>query len=106
MDKEFVDFLSKQFSKIDQRFDQQDKKFEEKLEEKFGEAKRHFGVLAEALKDDIRLLAEGHGILQNQMENTRKEIAEFRRDHEKSNKDLLSAIKFSYSDLDHRLTSL
>ena len=31
-----------------------------KIDEKFEEAKRHFGVLAEDLRDDIRTVADGH----------------------------------------------
>jgi len=59
------------------------------------EIKRHFDVVAEGLGDEIKLVAEGHDII-------RKEIQTFREEVKEEFKEVRSAIKFSYADLDHR----
>jgi len=61
--------------------------------------KRHFDVAAESLKDEIKLVAEGHSILDRKIDVLRKENAEEHRE-------ILSAIKFSYAELDHRIVTL
>jgi hypothetical protein len=48
------------------------------------EVKRHFGVVADGLRSDIRLVAEGHSALDRKLDETRQEIrqelADFRKD--------------------------
>lgn len=42
------------------------------------EVKRHFGVIAEALRDDIKLVAGGHDVLRHTIGDFREEVkAEF-----------------------------
>ena len=38
------------------------------------EIKRHFGVVAEALRSDIRQVAEGHAIIRHELQKHRGEI--------------------------------
>jgi len=49
--KELIDFLGKNFERIDERF--------EKIDERFEDARRHTGVLIEAVNHRIDLLVEG-----------------------------------------------
>ena len=57
------DSIDQRFDSIDQRFDAVDRRFDatdRKIDEKFEEAKRHFGVLADDLRGQIRVVADGH----------------------------------------------
>ncbi len=43
------------------------------------EIKRHFGVVAEALRSDIRQIAEGHAVIRHELQEMRTEFRdEFR----------------------------
>lgn len=95
------------------------------------EIKRHFDVIVESLREDIRAIAEGHGILagelrvvqkdlnalreQNEKEHKelRREIISVREDlntlregNEKEHREILSEIKSSYAGLNHRVSVL
>jgi uncharacterized protein involved in exopolysaccharide biosynthesis len=63
------------------------------------EIKRHFGVVVEGLRTEIRQVAEGHQVIRN-------EIQELREQNAREHKEILSAIKFSYAELDQRLTTV
>ena len=52
------------------------------------EIKRHFGVVAEGLRTEIRQVAEGHEVI-------RAEIQTLREENEQAHREILSAIKFS-----------
>ncbi len=54
------------------------------------EIKRHFGVIAEGLRTEIRQAAEGHEVI-------RHEIRTLREENEQAHREILSAIKFSYA---------
>ena len=45
------------------------------------EIKRHFDVVAESLKDDIKLIAEGHVLLNKTIGNLREDVDEFRKEN-------------------------
>jgi hypothetical protein len=48
--------------------------------EQMEEIKRHFGVVAEALRSDIRQIAEGHATIRHELQEHRGEIRdEFRK---------------------------
>ena len=83
MDKETREFFDRKFNAVDGKFE---------------ETKRHFGVVAEGLRTEIQQVAEGHQVI-------RDEIHALRQENEREHKEILSAIKFSYSELDHGLTS-
>ncbi len=38
------------------------------------EIKRHFGVIAESLRDEIKLVAEGHGLVRKYIQTVRGEM--------------------------------
>lgn len=54
--------------------------------------KRHFDVVAESLGQDIKLIAEGHVILNGKLD-------EFRKENAKTHGEILSAVKFSYCEI-------
>jgi hypothetical protein len=56
------------------------------------EIKRHFGVVTEGLRADIRLLAEGHQVLR---EEFKRELQEFRREVRTEFQEVKTMIKFS-----------
>ena len=114
------------------------------------EIKRHFDVVAESLRGDIKTIAEGHIILNRKIDEFRdgnekdhqemrkemwhavkglsrenekahqqmreenekahqeihQEISDLREENEKAHQEILSAIKFSYAELDRRLIIL
>ena len=52
------------------------------MEDKAVEAiKRHFDVVAESLRQDIKLVAEGHGILSGKVDDLRGEVGELREEN-------------------------
>lgn len=117
MDEELRIFLTEQFGalrrEIDQRFDGVDQRFagidqqfaelRRELDGRFAEIRRHFDVIGEGLRADIRLVAEGHALLREEL---RTEVQELRRESEAEHRETRAAIKFSYTELDRRLTRL
>jgi len=63
------------------------------------EIKRHFSVVAEGLEYKIQLLAEGITNVDEKLERFRKEVKE-------EFKEAKSMIKFSFAELDRRITTL
>ena len=96
------DAIDQRFDMVDRRFDAVDQRFGEvdrKIDEKFEGAKRHFGVLAEGLEGKIALIAEGHLVLQRQLqEHVEQNQAEHR--------ETVALLTSSYGDLDRRVTRL
>ena len=70
------------------------------------EIKRHFDVVAESLKDEIKLVAEGHSILDRKMDGLDKKVDKLRKENAEEHREILSAIKLSYAELDHRIVTL
>jgi hypothetical protein len=67
--------------------------------EQMEEIKRHFGVVAESLRSDIRQIAEGHATIRHELQEHRREIRdEF--------KEMRALMRLSFSQLDQRLTAL
>lgn len=67
------------------------------------EIKRHFGVIAEGLEHKIQLVAEG---VANLNEKFDREMTSLREENEAAHREILSAIKFSYAELDRRIRVL
>lgn len=44
--------------------------------EQMEEIKRHFGVIAESLRSDIRQIAEGHATIRHEIQEHRREVRE------------------------------
>lgn len=63
------------------------------------EIKRHFDVVAEGLRHEISIVAEGHEVI-------RREAGEFRGEVKEEFKEVKSLIKFSYAELDQRIRNL
>ena len=101
VDRRF-DAVDERFDAVDERFGAVDQRFGEvnrKIDEKFEEAKRHFGVVAEGLEGKIVLIAEGHLVLQRQLqEHVEQNQAEHR--------ETVALLTSSYGDLDRRVTRL
>jgi ABC-type phosphate transport system auxiliary subunit len=73
------------------------------FDEKAAETQRHFDVVAESLRADIRIIAEGHVMLNEKMDRMRQEL----RDEMRSGFDeVRSAIRFSYAEIDRRVSTL
>ena len=63
------------------------------------EIKRHFGVIAESLRSDIRQIAEGHATIRHELHEHREEIRdEF--------KEMRALMRLSFSQLDQRIRTL
>ena len=60
------------------------------------EIKRYFGVIAEALRSDLRQVAEGHTDIRRHLDETRDE---FRDEF----KEMRALIRLSFSQLDQRI---
>ena len=67
--------------------------------EEMEEIKRHFGVVAESLRSDIRQIAEGHAVIRHELQSQREEI----RDEFNQTRALLRS---SFGQLDQRVDTL
>jgi len=67
--------------------------------EQMEEIKRHFGVVAESLRSDIRQIAEGHATIRHELQGLRDE---FRDEF----KEMRALIRLSFSQLDQRIRTL
>lgn len=67
--------------------------------EQMEEIKRHFGVVAESLRSDIRQIAEGHATIRHELQDLR---GEFRDEF----KEMRALMRLSFSQLDQRIRTL
>jgi predicted nucleic acid-binding Zn-ribbon protein len=67
--------------------------------EQMEEIKRHFGVVAESLRSDVRRIAEGHATIRQELHGLRDEF----RDEFKETQALM---RLSFSQLDQRIHTL
>lgn len=63
------------------------------------EIKRHFGVVAESLRSDIRQIAEGHDVIRHELQHQREELRE-------EFKETKALTRYSFSQLDQRIHTL
>ncbi|MBM4307294.1 MAG: hypothetical protein FJ115_03760 [Deltaproteobacteria bacterium] len=113
MDKELKDFLDKKFTEVDNNFsridgkiDNLDKKIaqvDEKVDQKTEEVLHQFHIIAEDLGTKIKLVAEGVVNLNEKMD---RNLDQLNKNMEQKHQDVLAAIKFSYAELDRRITTL
>ncbi|MFQ5544328.1 MAG: hypothetical protein ACE5FY_08275 [Nitrospiria bacterium] len=68
-------------------------------DEQMEELKRYFGVVAEGLENKIQLVAEG-------VANLNEKLARHIEENDEAHREILSAIKFSYAELDQRIRVL
>jgi len=108
--------IDSQFKQIDSRFEQIDRRFEqvdkklgeidsrlEKVDSRFAEFKKdivhQFHIISEDVISKVQLVAEGVANLNEKLD---RHIDENRREHN----EIMAAIKFSYAELDRRITTL
>ncbi len=109
--QQLIEFLNRRFTEVDARFDAVDRRFTEvdarldematkqELREQQAETRRHFEVVAEGLRSEIRQVAEGVLSVDEKLGRFRQEVqAEF--------DEIKAMIKFSYAELDRRVRTL
>ena len=69
----------------------------------YEETRRHFDVVAEQMRSDLRLIAEGLGALREQVTRIEHNL---REDILSAQRELSAMIKFSYAELDRRIQGL
>ena len=102
MDEELRAFLTQRFDAIEERFTGVDQRFidlRRELTERIDAVHRELGVVIERQQDQIRLIAEGRSFLAARIERVEQAI-------ESMGREILAAVKFSYAELDRRLTRL
>lgn len=68
-------------------------------QEQIEEIKRHFGVIAEALRNDVRQVAEGRSVIRHELQEFRGEVRdEFR--------EVRALLRLSFAQLDQRISRL
>lgn len=112
--KEFLELLQEfsektldpKFKKIDDRFEKIDSRFD-KVDSKFVEFKEdifhQFHVISGDVISKIQLVAEGVATLNEKFDRRIDDLEEKNEEH---HKDILAAVKFSYAELDRRITTL
>jgi hypothetical protein len=99
-----IEFIGKKFDQVDQRFEVIDRRFEEvatkgEVRARQAETRRHFDVVAEGLRGQMLLLAEGVATLDEKLNRFREEVAgEF--------KEMKGMVRISYAELDRRIQGL
>ncbi|HBH03226.1 MAG TPA: hypothetical protein DDZ42_15120 [Candidatus Rokubacteria bacterium] len=94
-----LDRVEERLDRVDARLDEVEHRLDRKIDDRFEEAKRHFGVLAEGLGADIRMLAEGHLMLDSKLER-------FRAENDAAHREIVALIRTAYVALDRRVTRL
>ena len=92
-----IEFIGKKFDEVDRHLDQMATKDE--LESKLAETRRHMGVLIEAVRDDVRQLAEG-------LAETNQRLDRFEQKVEAEFVETRAMIRVSYAQLDRRIQDL
>jgi predicted RNase H-like nuclease (RuvC/YqgF family) len=99
-----IEFIGKKFDAVDRRLDQMATRDE--LEAKLGETRRHMGVLVEAVRDDVRQLAEGLAETNRGLAETNQRLDRFQRTVEEEFAETRAAVRFSYAQLQRRIQEL
>ena len=105
--KEFSEkTLDPKLRKIDQRFGQMDQRMDgldKKVDQFKDEIIHRFHVNSEDIISQVKLVAEG---VINLDEKFTREIAIFRKENEQAHEEIKAMIKFSYAELDRRISTL
>ncbi len=70
------------------------------------ETRRHFDVVAEGLRSDMRFRAEGLAMTNETLERFRAEFATFSADIGRSFADVRAELRISHSEVDRRLKAV
>lgn len=105
--------MDKQFEQIDQRFENNDQRLEQMdrringLDQKVGQFKEEIihqsHIISEGVISQVKLVAEG---VMNLDEKFSREITSFRKENEQAHQETQAMIKFSYAELDRRISTL
>jgi uncharacterized protein YoxC len=105
--------LDPKFKKMDDRFEQMDQRFQkmdertEGLDHKVDQFKEEiihqFHVISEDVISQVKLVAEG---VMNLDEKITREMTQFRKENEQAHQEIKAMIKFSYAELDRRISTL
>ena len=104
-----LDDVDRRFDQVDGRFEQIDRRFEQ-VDQRFSdlrqhvdttalESRRYFDIVAEGLRAEVRLLAEGFSRIDRVETVLRQEIV-------RSHAEQTSMIRLTYTDLDRRVRVL
>ena len=99
-----IEFIGKKFDQVDQRLDQMATKEEVRAQQ--AETRRHMGVLVEAVRDDIRQVAEGLVGVEGRLGNVEQRFDRFEQKVEAEFAETRAAIRFSYAQLERRIQEL
>lgn len=99
--QELVLFLGRKFDETDQRFEGMDRRLDqmttkEEMRAQHAETRRHFEVVAEGLRGQVQLVAEGHQALVEGQERILSRV-------ERMERELGAMIRISYAELDDRI---
>jgi CII-binding regulator of phage lambda lysogenization HflD len=98
--------LDPKFEKIDQRFEKADQRIND-LDHKVDQFKEEiiyqFHVISEDVISQVKLVAEG---VMNLDEKFTREMTQFRKENEQAHQEIKAMIKFSYAELDRRISTL
>ena len=98
--------LDPKFTKIDQRFEQMDQRMDgldKKVDQIKDEIIQRFHVISEDVISQVKLVAEG---VINLDEKFTREMSIFRKENEQAHEEIKAMIKFSYAELDRRISTL
>mgnify|MGYP005832466181 CR=1 FL=1 len=105
--------IDQRFEKIDQGFEKVDQRFEQmgqrmdgldkKVDQFRDEIIHRFHLISENVISQVKLVAEG---VINLDEKFTREIAIFRKENEQAHEEIKAMIKFSYAELDRRISTL
>jgi phage shock protein A len=100
-----VELIGEKFEQVDRRFEAMDRRFVA-METKIDETRRHTGVLVEAVRDDIRQVAEGLVGVEGRLGNVEQHLDRFELKVEAEFAETRAAIRFSYAQLERRIQEL
>jgi uncharacterized protein YceH (UPF0502 family) len=98
--------LDPKFSKIDQRFEKMERRIDvldQKVDQFKEEIVDQFHIISENVISQVKLVAEG---VMNLDEKFTREITSFRKENERAQQEIMAMIKFSYAELDRRISTL
>ena len=90
-----IEFIGKKFDQVDQRFEGMDRRLDQmatkdEVRTQQTETRRHFDVVAEGLRSQIQLVAEGVSVVDQRLDR-------FQRKVEEEFAETRAAIRFSYA---------
>lgn len=106
-----IEFIGKKFDQVDQRFEGMDRRLDQtatkdEVRAQQAETRGHMGVLVEAVRDDIRQVAEGLVGVEGRLGNVEHRLDRFEQKVGAEFAETRAMIRVSYAQLDERIQSL